>query len=370
MKGLLKVVGLYTLLVVVIPLLILESALRVMPVASPPYLQPVNAANPVARFEPNKDYVYGANWNFAIRTHKHSNNYGFNHYADYDPRARTPLLAVIGDSFVEAHEVDVGKSAAELLHESLRGAGRVYSFGISGAPLSTYLAYADWARVNFRPDAIAVVVIANDFDESLLKYKDEPRLYYFNETGLLIRIDYQISPLKKLLRHSAFLRYAEHHLLLSHRLAALKRRLTGEVGPDIDQTMASRLPDMKRAVDYFLEQLPERSGLAPSKIALVLDADRPAIYSEAELARASRGWIAEMRGYLGLEAQRRGYALIDLQPVFISRYRRDAQRFEFPTDKHWNELGQRVVAEEIEKSAPFQRLFRVRPVNTAAAEQR
>ncbi|HET7362986.1 MAG TPA: hypothetical protein VFJ70_05350 [Burkholderiales bacterium] len=367
MTKLLKALGLYTLLLVVIPFLILEGAFRVLPVADPPYLLPVNAANPVARFEPNRDYVYGAGWNFAIRSHKHSNNYGFNHYADYDPSAKTPLLAVIGDSFVEAHEVDAGKSAAELLHASLRGAGRVYSFGISGAPLSTYLAYADWARLNFRPDAMAVVVIANDFDESLLKYKDEPRLYYFNDTGLLVRVDYQLSPLKKLMRQSAFLRYVQHHLLFTHRLAALERRLTGEVGPDYDQTMATRLPDMKRAVDYFLQQLPERSGLEPAKIALVIDADRPAIYSEAELARASQGWLAQMRGYVAGEARRRGFRVIDLQPVFMARYQRDGQRFEFPTDKHWNALGQRVVAEELRSSELYHGVFGAQPITTAAA---
>jgi SGNH hydrolase-like domain, acetyltransferase AlgX len=370
MKKLLNALGVYTLLIVVVPFLILEGPFRLLPVADPPYLLPVNATNPVARFEPNRDYVYGSNWNFAIRSHKHSNNYGFNHYADYDPGAKTPLLAVIGDSFVEAHEVDVGKSAAELLHAGLHGGGRVYSFGISGAPLSTYLAYADWARLNFRPSAMAVVVVANDFDESLLKYKDEPRLYYFNDSGLLVRVDYQISPLKKLMRQSAFLRYLQHHMLLSHRLAALERRLTGEVGPDYEQTMAKRMPDMKRAVDYFLAQLPERSGLAPTKIALVLDADRPAIYSEATLAPAQNGYHEQMRRYIGAEARRRGFEVIDLEPVFIARYQREGKRFEFPTDSHWNEFGQRVVAAELERSSVFKQVFGAAAVTTATAAER
>lgn len=370
MKKLLQGLGVYTLLLVVIPFLILEGAFRLLPVADPPYLLPVNASNPIARFEPNQDYLYGAGWNFAIRSRKHTNNYGFNHYADYDPRARTPLLAVIGDSFVEAHEVDAGKSAAELLHARLHGAGRVYSFGISGAPLSTYLAYADWARLNFRPDAMAVVVIENDFDQSLLKYKDEPRLYYFNDSGLLVRVDYQISPWRKFARHSAFLRYLQHHMLLTHRLAALEERLTGKAGPDEQQTMAGRMSDMKRAVDYFLAQLPERSGLEPAKIALVLDADRPAIYSEADRMRAQSGYFERMRRYIAGEARRRGFEVVDLEPVFIEHYKRDGARFEFPTDSHWNELGQRVVAQVLERSSVYQQVFRAPAVTTAAAAER
>jgi hypothetical protein len=127
---------------------------------------------------------------------------------------------------------------------------------------------------------------------------------------------------------------------------------------------------MKRAVDYFLAQLPERSGLAPTKIALVLDADRPAIYSEATLARAQNGYHEQMRRYIGAEARRRGFEVIDLEPVFIARYQREGKRFEFPTDSHWNELGQRVVAAELERSSVFKQVFGAAAVTTATAAER
>jgi hypothetical protein len=350
----------------IIPLLVLEGAFRLMPVASPPHLQPVNAANPVARFLPNQDYVYAAGWNFPIRSRKHSNNFGFNHIADYRPQDTSPLLAVIGDSFVEAHEVDAGKSAAELLHAKRAGAGRVYSFGISGAPLSTYLAYAEYARKAFRPDALAIVVIDNDFDESLLKYKSEPRLHYFTDEGELRRVDYEISPAKKILRSSAFLRYAEHHLLVSQRLANLRRRLAGIERTDYELTQRAHIRDAKRAVDYFLEQLPVRSGLQPASIALVLDADRPAIYSDEALRRSQHSYVDEMRRYVDEQARARGFEVVDLQPLFIARHRRDGRRFEFATDKHWNELGQQMVAEALEKSAVYTGLFAAAAPGSAA----
>src|SRR5205814_2097568 len=143
-----------------------------------------------------------------------------------------------------------------------------------------YLAYADWARQTFRPQGLAIVVIGNDFDESLLKYKQEPRLHYFAANGILMRIDYELSPTKQLLRESAFLRYVQHHLLLSHKIDAWRRRLTGAEGLDYEQTQLTRVPDSKKAVDYFLEQLPQRAGLQPAAIELVLDAERPAIYSD------------------------------------------------------------------------------------------
>jgi hypothetical protein len=368
MSTILRKGGFYLLFAIVIPLLLLEGAFRLLPVASPPYLQPVTAQNPVPRFQPNVDYVYSAGWNFPIRSRKHSNNFGYNHVADYRPHDTTPLLAVIGDSFVEAHEVDTGKSAAELLHARLHGKGRVYSIGISGAPLSQYLAFADYARTIFRPDALAIVVIGNDFDESLLKYKSEPRLHYFADNGELRRVDYEISTAKQILRSSAFVRYAQHNLLLGHRLEQIRQRVTGRQGSDPDLEYQARIPDSRKAVDYFLDQLPARSGLEPRSILLVLDAVRPAIYSEEMLRQAENGYHTQMRRYLDGQARARGFQVIDLQPVFIARHRRDNSRFEFPTDKHWNELGQRVVAEEIEKSDLFSRVFGSRAVTTAATQ--
>jgi len=56
--------------------------------------------------------------------------------------------------------------------------------------------------------------------------------------------------------------------------------------------------------------------------------------------------------------------------VFIARYKREGQRFEFPTDKQWNELGQRVVAQELERSSVFQQVFRAPAMTTATAAGR
>src|SRR6185295_12054614 len=101
------------------------------------------------------------------------------------------------------------------------GGGHVYSFAISGAALPDYLAYAQYARENFHPGAMAFVIIANDFDESLLKYKHEPRFRYFTDDGRTLCVDYAISWWKELLRHSATLRYVMHNLEAGPRLAEL-----------------------------------------------------------------------------------------------------------------------------------------------------
>jgi hypothetical protein len=362
MMKVVKNLSLYIVLAVVVPFLILESAFRLLPVAHPPYLLPVSTENPVARFQPNVEYRYSSGWNFAIQSRKRSNNFGYNNISDYHPEKTTPLLMVIGDSFVEAHQVHAGKSAAEILNLRLAGKGRVYSMGLSGSPLSQYLAFAEYSRNTFRPHAMAFVIILNDFDESLLKYKSEPRLHYFDESGRLRRVDYELSTAKQILRHSAFIRYAMLNLLVKRRIEQIRGSFSRSAGAEtyLDRTpdpMQRRIPDSKKAVDYFLDQLPEKSGLDSKRVVFVLDAVRPAMYSPDTLAQAESGYHAQMRRYFEAQARARGYEVVDMQPVFISRHRRDNSRFEFPTDSHWNELANSFAAEEIQNSATFGRIF-------------
>ena len=108
--------------------------------------------------------------------------------------------------------------------------------------------------------------------------------------------------------------------------------------------------------------------MAPSAILFVLDGMRPDIYSAATLEAAEKSFQAHMRAYFTAEATARGYEVRDMQPVFIERHARDGARFEFPTDKHWNALGHRLVADEVRKSSAYGRLFNPL-VHTAGAGQ-
>lgn len=345
----------------VLPFALLEGALRLLPVSNPPQLQRIDARTPVARFEPNVDYRYSRDWNFSIVTRKRSNNYGFIHATDFEAPGDAPVMAVIGDSFVEANVVDAGQALAEVLDAGLDGRGRVYGLGMSGAPLSQYLAYAEYARRTFRPAAMAFVIIGNDFDESLLKYKADGKFHYFDEHGALRRVDYELPAAKKLLRRSAALRYVVHNLEALHRLGELAERLRGGE-PSLQrlqgEALALRVADAQRAVELFLDQLPARSGLGADAIVFVVDGVRPQIYTPAGRAQAEHSFHGILRRYFAAQASARGYAVIDMQPVFIGRHERDGARFEAaPTDSHWNALAHRMAAEEIRKSAAFRRLF-------------
>lgn len=351
---------------VALPLLVMEGFFRLLPVSNPPQLLAVSAEHPVVRHQPNVEYLCSMGWNFAIRTRMRTNNFGYHNRWDYRPEAATPLLVVIGDSFVEGQTVDSGKSAAEILHSRVQGNGRVYSIGISGAPLSQYLAFAELSRSNFRPGAMAFFVNHSDFDESLLKYKSEPRFHYFaeSENGLVLqRVDYQRSAIRTFLRKSAFVRYVMLNLQAGLVVEKLRASACRSEDPyacaaGSPSALEQRIADAQRAVDYFLDQLPLKSGLSTEAVVFVLDAMRPAMYSPEELPKAESGYVSRMRQYFKTQASARGYEVVDLQPAFMRRHRLDGSRFEFPIDAHWNELGNRLVAGEIEKSAVFTRIFR------------
>jgi hypothetical protein len=123
------------------------------------------------------------------------------------------------------------------------------------------------------------------------------------------------------------------------------------------EALEQRLADSYRAVDYFFEQLPEKSGLGGESIVFVLDPWRPAIYSPETWARAQKSYFGIMPRYFAAQAAARGYEVIDLQPVFMRRHQLGASIEVAPTDSHWSALGHQVVAEELAKSAVFRRTF-------------
>jgi hypothetical protein len=65
---------------------------------------------------------------------------------NYDPSTDTPLMAVIGDSYVEALMVPYEQTIQGRLSQRVPSHNRVYSFAASGAALSQYLAYAMYAK--------------------------------------------------------------------------------------------------------------------------------------------------------------------------------------------------------------------------------
>lgn len=347
-------------------LLALEVVLRFFPVNTGLQTQAVNQASPVFRFTEDQSYVWSKGWDFSIVNRGRVNNAGFVNDQDYSVDKKSPRLAVIGDSYIEAVMVPFAETLHGRLAKELNEKAEVYSFAASGAPLSQYLAWAAHARRTYRPDAMLFLVIGNDFDESLEHYSTGPGFHHYvkgaQDEFVLKRFDYAPSPLRHVVRLSALARYLYINLQMGQSVRRLLAVLGGKPQPiqffgnTAGEASTERLAHSEAAVRAFFRDLPEYSGLPPERVIFVLDGIREAIYQPELRAAAEDGYFAEMRRRFMAITAEQGYQVLDMDPVFRQRYAKDGRRFEFVNDGHWSGYGHAVASEAV-LNHPFLRSF-------------
>jgi hypothetical protein len=370
-------------------LLMLELALRLLPINGGLMAAKVDAEHPAFHFMPNQDLVWSAQWNFSLVNHIHINNAGYVNdqtYVDDDPR---PLFAVVGDSIIEADMVPYPETLQAQLAGALGTQERVYSFAGDGAALSQYLAWAKEAKYRWHAGALAIVVVGNDFDESLATYKITPgfHLYVRDSAAKLAlqRFDYTPNPWRELVRYSALARYLVFNLqvqvsvpkwLAAHRAHA---EPAPPVPPSSGAPPTAALPaaataaiedmqgaDAKEVIAAFLRDLTAVAGWRPQEVLFVVDGIR---YPERS-AEAQSSYFVRMRDYFLKAASSAGFEAIDMDRVFFAEHRRTGAHFEFPTDAHWNGLAHGLAADAVRSSATVARwLRRNRSITSRKAPQ-
>lgn len=352
---------------VLVPVGLAEVVLRLLPVNDGLMAAAVNEQSPVFHFTPNRRITWSRDWNFAIVNRIRVNDVGFVNDQDYDAADSRPLCAVVGDSFVEAPMVPY----AETLHGRLAAAfgsqARVYSFGASGAPLSQYVVWAREARERWKAKALAIVVVGNDWDESLAEYKVGPGFHHYVEGpgGVLMlrRFDLRPSWRRELVRKSALARYLYFNLQVQERLpAALGWRQAfvdqAHAQEYVGNTRAAadkvRLDRSKAVTQAFLRDLVVVAGWAPERVVFVVDGIR--YPSDGPAVQGS--YFVQMRSYFIGEARKAGFEAADMDPHFFARFQADARRFEYPTDGHWNGHAHAVAAEALSATRTFSRCRR------------
>ena len=338
-------------------LLAAEVVLRFLPVSTGLRSVPVTATAPILHFTPNRPFVNSLGWNMHNVVHGRVNNAGFVNDQDYT-RDGPPLIAVIGDSFIEAQMVAYPQSLQGRLAAALAPKFRVYSFAASGAPLSQYLAYAGFAVKEYGARAGVINVVGNDFDESLSAYRVGPGFWQYapDANGVLqLRLTpHRAGTLISLARHSALARYVIINLGIQNRLfgirwlaqlifgkaAQAQPRYAGNTDASVNE---KRVRDSLAALDAFFRDVPERVGLPVDRVLFTLDGFRA-----ADAARAGQGTYFDlMRRAFMEKAAAKGYEVIDLDTRFIPRHARTGESFEFRDDNHWNGAGHELAFEAV-----------------------
>ena len=337
-----------------------EILLRFLTVRNNDDWMAVDDVNPILRHFPNEIVTWSEGWWLGSPVERRSNNEGFLNDQDYITEGKRPIISIIGDSYVQAMMVTYEETLYGRLAHRLSGTGRVYTFGISSAPASQYLAWATHARKKYDVDALIFTVVGNDFNESFYRNKKSGGLHYFSEQGELVRYDLKPSFLRTIVLTPALGRYLFYHLRVGHLPLFLQQLSPIEIeyfGNMPYQLSEAEERDSIKAIDFFFDALPEQSGLPPNKITFVLDALRPNIYNPHTMQQAEKSYWGRMRRRFTSVAKANGYEVIDMNPVFVEHFQQNGKRFEFETDGHWNSLGHQLVFEELMKSRLLNQLL-------------
>jgi len=279
----------------------------------------------------------------------HINNMHWNYPVDYHRVDGKKLIAVIGDSYIEAFQVDSDKKYPYLLKNRLDPEYEVYAFGKSGAPMSQYLHINRYVNRHFDPDILIFTMIHNDFEESIHDlYPD--RLSFmqvsvdengsFTETVPRPNHAYpQYTAWKRVVYKSALFRYLDLNL----NLRQMRRRIAGTEYKDFHANIAVdkviRNKDRIYAVTEYLTRmiLEENSG---KRIIFIMDTPRGEVY-DGTLADSSVMWLNEIMGEI---CARYGIEFIDLAPLMMEDFQANGRKFSSEVDGHWDEYGHEFVA--------------------------
>lgn len=340
-----------------ITLLVMEIILVFQPVPDGLLLLPFDWAHPVLHFVPNREFTWSTGVRMTNANHGHINNYGFVNNQEYAPNDNRPLLAVVGDSFVEAAIVPYAQTFHARLSQEAGPNRRVYSFGVSGNSLLDYLYNAEFASREFGARYFIVNVVNNDFDEMLLRYKQARGFHYYQvlADGSLREtlIEYHPGVSRTLIRSTALTRYVAYSVFTVDVRLFVTRVVdrfwqairTFSVGMPVhaESTRATdgdaeRIELSRKAMRQVLTDFPTRLGVAPSRILFLVDGFRT-VFDGPDLTKAENSYYGIMRRDFMLEARQRGFEVQDLQPWFALRHAKDGSRFVWPDDGHWNPVG-------------------------------
>ena len=340
--------------------IILEILFIVLPVSDSLKIMPVNDSNPFIHFEPNRTIKRAVGHKFNNINLKRINDYGYFSNNDFFDKNNNEKIVVIGDSYVEASQVSNNESVHGQLDYLLPNNFDVYGIGISGSPLSQYLAFTKMAKKYLNPKIYIYVIIENDFDRYLLKYKNSPGLHFFDDNYNLKRIDSEPSLIKKILRNSSFFRYLIIDFKISQKIKYLLyfyQNENNEINQDInilEKKFYQRISESTKVIDMFFYEL--KSIIKDTPVIFLIDGNRRKIYDNSNTNVEFLFEDMILKIFRDKCFNQKKYC-IDMNKIFGNHYSINKEKFEFDNDWHWNKLAHELAAINIKKTIYDQKLI-------------
>ena len=310
-------------------------------------------------FVPDQTGTYIKGKNEEINANFRINVQGWNSPHDYTEAKPDEIfrIAVIGDSFVEALQVDFDDSFPYLMEnylnqKSAKTAFQVYSFGHSGASLAHYSKVLAFIGKKYKPDLVIIKIIHNDFMESFEGYGRVDNWSLKDQGGTYLEIEPRPAKrlwMKRLFRNMALARYLIINQDIMVKIRFIKDIFYGDTRKYEANISAKKLDafpkeNIKNIVDYIFQQFAKEAKLNNTKLLLVVNATR---YS-FENRTGNKPLLAERLNKVSREAaKRQGIPFLDLTPSYKRTWTGKPQSFVWKSDGHLNANGHRLVAQTL-----------------------
>lgn len=272
------------------------------------------------------------------------NNYGWNSNIDYKKSKQKKRVAVIGDSYIEALQVNIENSYPNLLNKNLNEEFEFYSFGYSGSPLSQYYNVSKYVNDLFDPDIVIFNMVENDYDESVFNFFKIKKYFMqttFENDSLIIKSPTPYNPkrfelLKKILKKSSIIRYINYNTNIRNYFTNLFQSDNESPNHKLD-----RIKMINKSNNLIIDSILNENY--NKKIVFVVDGDRQSIYGQ----RTNKGYNLNEKFITILKNRNLSY--IDLDKIFRDNYLKDSIKFNSELDYHWNSYGHKIIADTLEK---------------------
>lgn len=348
MKNFFKNLFVTTIPTLIVMVLLLELIFRFLIVATDTPNYVFDSDYEILKYEANTDGYNTVGRFPKEKFHWTINNVGWNSPIDYsqDKQIGKKRLAVIGDSYIESFLTNSDEAYSRVLDTELSDY-EIYSFGISGAPLSQYLHMARYVEDKYDPDSYVINIVHNDFDESVNGYfaNDRFMTVKVGDSGVSGEIKptaYQTSNTKKTLKYSAIARYLIKNLNLtsfSFGGGNSNTKDSVEVNANIVVSEVKKREDkVFIAVDYAVSKF--ASEFKGKEVLFVIDGPRHDIY-EGKLENSS---VMFMNRMIWKACEKYDLPYIDLTKYQNDAYMANQQKFNSEEDFHWDAYGHQFVA--------------------------
>lgn len=266
--------------------------------------------------------------------HWQINQAGWNSTVEYDTTDRRPLIAIIGDSYIQAVGADIEKSYPSLLRNQIGAKYRMYQFGVSGSPMSQYLNVSRYVQKTYHPQIMIFNIVHNDFLETLKPFTSLGKGFMcldsttFKEEYLSPK---HFSTPIELSRKSHLIRYLMRNLSLG-TLLGIEYNVVKKTS--FDQPLKNKI---SQAVDTVLTRIQRENTI--TKLVFVMDTPRPEIETN-EFENSPFWWTHEL---MKVKTESKKMLLLDLTDAFKADFKKNKVSFQTKIDNHWNNYGHQKV---------------------------